>query len=142
MKCKAVHEDLIFYLDGELPAGKQEQISKHLDDCAGCREFLAFLKENADLIRSERNPAVSPYFYTRLSTRLHEQKPSSENTWWPSIVQPAFFSILLIAGIYAGLKIGSSASSDVNTRNSGSGMAQYVNDFESEPIESYLLEQQ
>lgn len=141
MKCKAVHKDLIFYLDGALPVEKMQQVSRHLDECADCREFLVFLKESTDIILEERSAAVSPYFFTRLNARIGMQQNARNNNWLVQAVQPAFFTVLLIAGIYAGLKIGGMASADNKTPEPSSGMTQIVNDFQSEPIESYLLDQ-
>jgi len=73
MSHKSIHKDLIFYLDNELPAQRKAVVEKHLEECADCRIFLAFLKEKMDLLEEEKDPDVSPFFYTRLSARLGEK---------------------------------------------------------------------
>lgn len=37
ISCCEARELMFDYLDGELPARKMEQISRHLDECAECR---------------------------------------------------------------------------------------------------------
>lgn len=140
MKCKHIHKELIFYIDNELSEEKRITIEKHLESCADCRSFLSFLKEEMHLIAEEKKPEVSPYFYTRLSARLHETPDYQIQSAWLRIAQPAFFTLLLIAGIYGGLRLGTNASSVPNFQPAQSTF-QFVNDFKAEPIESFLLEE-
>jgi len=140
MKNKCIHNDLIFYLDNELSVEKRTDVEKHLEECADCRGFLAFLKEGIQIIDVEKNPEVSPFFYTRLSARLDEKSERQTQSQWVRLAQPAFFSLVLLAGIYGGLKFGSNASSsEVNQQ--GTTTVQMLNDFAAEPIESFLLDE-
>jgi anti-sigma factor RsiW len=140
MKTKCIHKDLIFYLDNELPVEKRTAVEKHLEECADCRSFLAFIKEEMQIIEKEKNPEASPYFFTRLSARLDERPEFKPQSWWVQFAQPAFFSMMLIAGIYGGLKLGSNASTfKVNQQTNSS--IQMLNDFAAEPIESFLLDE-
>jgi len=138
MKHEQIHKDLIFYLDNELSDEKRKAVEEHLAECADCRSFLAFLKEEMHMIEKEKNPEASPYFFTRLSARLDERPEFKSQGLWVRLAQPAFFSILLIAGIYGGLRLGSNASSGIINQESTSTI-QLMNDFEAEPIESFLL---
>ena len=138
MKTKCIHNDLIFYLDNELSVEKRTAVEKHLEGCADCQSFLTFLQEGMQIIEKEKNPEVSPFFYTRLSARLDEKTEHQAQSQWVRLAQPAFFSLVLIAGIYGGLKLGSNASSPkVNQQMTSS--VQMLNDFATEPIESFLL---
>lgn len=140
MKTKCIHKDLIFYLDNELSVEKRTSVEKHLEECADCRSFLAFLQEGMQIIEKEKNQEVSPFFYTRLSARLEEKTNRQAQSQWVRLVQPAFFSLILLAGIYGGLKLGSNASSpEVNQQATSS--VQMLNDFAAEPIESFLLDE-
>lgn len=139
MKCKAVHKDLIFYLGNELPDERMESIAKHLQECAACSNFLADLKLTMNVIELEKKTEVSPFFFTRLSARLDENKQIPMKNTWTRVVQPAFFSLLLIVAIYGGMRIGSSASVHVAQKPAFQTLPD-VNDFEAEPIESFLLE--
>jgi anti-sigma factor RsiW len=138
MKTNCIHKDLIFYLDDEVPVEKRTAIEKHLEECADCRSFLAFLKEGMQLIEIEKNPEVTPFFYTRLSARLEVKPEYQSQSQWVRLAQPAFFSIILLLGIYGGLKMGSNAST-TNANQQTTSSIQMLNDFEAEPIESFLL---
>ena len=139
MKTKCIHNDLIFYLDNELSVEKNTAIEKHLEECADCRSFLSFLQEGMQVIDNEKNPEASPFFYTRLSSRLEEKQVHQPQRLWTRLAQPAFFSLILLAGIYGGLKLGSNASSPEINQQVTSGV-QMLNDFAAEPIESFLLD--
>ena len=140
MKNKCIHKDLIFYIDNELSVEKRTAVEKHLEECADCRSFLAFLKEGMLVIEKEKNPEASPFFYTRLSARLDEKQVYHTQSQWARLAQPAFFSLILLAGIYGGVKLGSNASSPLVNQQTSSGV-QMLNDFAAEPIESFLLDE-
>jgi len=140
MKNKCIQNDLIFYLDNELSVEKRTSVEKHLEECADCRSFLVFLLDKMQIIEKEKNQEVSPFFYTRLSARLEEKQVYQTQSQWVRLVQPAFFSLVLLAGIYGGLKLGGNASSpEVNQQVTSS--VQMLNDFAAEPIESFLLDE-
>ena len=139
MKNNCIHKDLIFYLDNELSVEMRAAVEKHLEICADCRSFLVFLQEGMQMIEKEKKPEVSPFFYTRLSARMDEKQEHQAQSQWVRLAQPAFFSILLVLGIYGGLKLGSNASSSKEIRPATSSI-QMLNDFEDEPIESFLLD--
>lgn len=139
MKNKCIHKDLIFYLDNELSDEKRRDLEKHLEGCADCRGFLAFLQEGMQVIEKEKNPEPSPYFFTRLSARM-DKKPAFKPQAWPiRLAQPAIFSLFLVFGIYGGLQLGRNASSGTIHQTTSGGI-QLMNDFDSEPIESFLLD--
>lgn len=140
MKHKCIHKDLIFYLDNELSVEKRTAVEKHLEECADCRGFLAYLKEGMQMIEKEKNQEVSPFFYTRLSARLEEKQVYQTQSQWTRLAQPAFFSLVLLAGIYGGLKLGSNASS-TKVNHQATSSIQMLNDFAAEPIESFLLDE-
>ena len=140
MKNKCIHNDLIFYLDNELSAEKRNAVEKHLEECADCRSFLVFLKESIQIIDKEKNPEATPFFYTRLSARLDENPKYQPKSQWVSLAQPAFFSLVLLAGIYGGMKLGGNASTQKENPQTASSV-QMLNDFAAEPIESFLLDE-
>ena len=140
MKTKCIHNDLIFYLDNELSVEKRTAVEKHIEECADCRSFLAFLQDGMQIIEKEKNPEVTPFFYTRLSARLDEKQVYQTQSQWSRLAQPAFFSLVLLAGIYGGLKLGSNASSP-KVYPQATSTVQMLNDFAAEPIESFLLDE-
>lgn len=140
MNHKSIHNDLIFYLDNELSVEKCTAVEKHLEECADCRSIFAFLQEEMQVIGKEKNPEVSPFFYTRLSAKLDKKSDSQAQSQWVRLAQPAFFSLVLLAGIYGGLKLGSNASSP-KVNQPATNSVQMLNDFADEPIESFLLDE-
>jgi len=140
MNHKSIHKDLIFYLDNELSVERKTVVEKHLEECADCRSILAFLQEEMQVIGKEKNPEVSPFFYTRLSAKLDKKPDSQAQSQWVRLAQPAFFSLLLVIGIYGGLKLGSNASS-LKVNQPATNSVQMLNDFADEPIESFLLDE-
>jgi hypothetical protein len=122
-----------------------DQISVHLAKCKECAAFAEDLKKTFGTIEKEKSSSINPFFYTRLKTRLDSQKNLRNFPVWKPIlvkaIQPAFFSILLIIGIYAGFKIGTPyrvnlASADYTTEE----IFPYLNEMQSEPIEEFLME--
>ena len=140
MKTKCIHKDLIFYLDNELSVEKRTAVEKHLEECAACRSFLAFLKDGMQVIEKEKNPEVTTFFYTRLSARLEEKQVYQTQSEWAKLAQPTFFLLILVLGIYGGLRIGDNASSPKINYPTTSHI-QMLNDFAAEPIESFLLDE-
>jgi predicted anti-sigma-YlaC factor YlaD len=123
-----------------LSVEKKIAVEKHLEECADCRSFLAFLKDGMQIVEKEKNPEVSPFFYTRLSARLDEKQVYQTQSQWARLAQPAFFSLVLLAGIYGGMKLGSNASSP-KVYQQATNSVQMLNDFAAEPIESFLLDE-
>jgi hypothetical protein len=140
MNHKSIHKDLIFYLDNELSVEKRTAVEKHLEECADCQSFLAFLQDGMQVIENEKNPEVSPFFYTRLSARLEEKEEYQVQNQWVRLVQPVLFSLLLVAGIYGGLKLGSNALPP-KVQHQATSSIHMLNDFAEEPIESFLLDE-
>jgi anti-sigma factor RsiW len=141
MKCSNIHDDLIFYLDRELSDERMEAVRKHLDECADCRSFMELLNRQMQLIDDEKHPEVSPYFFTRLSARM-DMTPEFkvQRSSWRSIVQPAFFTVLLLAGISGGLYIGNRAYTPEKNTNTSVNLLM-IDDFSAEPIETFLLDE-
>jgi len=139
MKCKEIHNDLIFYLDNELPAERRQEVEEHLERCADCREFLHILRGSLEQIQAEKNPEASPFFYTRLSAKLNRVEPAEYRGWLTRVAQPAFFGVLLFAGIYSGIWFGSHTGTSANTAATAYSMEVTFNDFDAEPIESFLI---
>lgn len=139
MNCKQIHNDLIFYLGHELSDEKMEAIGRHIATCADCRQFAEMMKQQLQLIDDEKRPEVSPYFYTRLSARFDENYKSAP-AFIPVWLQTAAFTLLLAASIAGGIYLGTHTSTPAV--NSAENNLLLMNDFEAEPIETFLLNQQ
>jgi Putative zinc-finger len=68
MKCEVCQELLEEYLDGELAAVEQEEISAHLIMCVDCSACFSTLTAEQELFkRYDRELEVSPFLWTRIA---------------------------------------------------------------------------
>lgn len=143
MKCKNVHNKLIFFLEMELPVSEMEQVQKHLDECSECARFAAEMKNTLQILDNDKVNDENPFFYTRVKERLSKQaeEQPAVRPVLVRILQPVAFSILLLLGVYGGFKLGQAPNANI----AGSGFTEqevipYWNELEAEPIEAFLME--
>ena len=143
MKCKSVHNKLIFFLEKELPVSEMEQVQKHLDECSECARFTAEMKNTLQILDNDKASNGNPFFYTRVKGRLSKQaeEQPAVRPVLVRILQPVAFSILLLLGVYGGFKLGQTPNANI----AGSGFTEqevipYWNELEAEPIEAFLME--
>jgi hypothetical protein len=119
MNCKTLHTKIIFFLEEELPDREMEDIKIHLESCPGCIAFASEMKKTLTVLHNDKLQEVNPFFYTRVKARLENQEAEKtaarRNPVLVRILQPAFFSILLLAGIYTGVKIGQPSKNAADT---------------------------
>mgnify|MGYP001074392682 CR=1 FL=1 len=142
MKCKDLHNKLIFYLEGDLPQNEMEQVKIHLGNCADCEAFAEEMDKTLGVLEAEKSPEINPFFYTRLKAKMELHSESKVgNPLLVRVLQPALFSLLLLAGIYSGIKIGQKAEDQLYaTNNADEQVIPYLNEMEAEPIEAFLME--
>ena len=96
MKCEVCVERLEEYLDGELPAEEQEQISAHLITCGDCSAtFEALTAEQELFARYERDVELPPFLWTRIAQHTVAANNSSKHGW------RAYFFATPLAGAIA-----------------------------------------
>jgi anti-sigma factor RsiW len=144
MKCKTVHTNLIFFLEKELPASEMKQVQEHLDTCPDCALFAEEMKKTLSILETEKATENNPFLYTRIKAKLENQEEGkSIQVSRPILVrvlQPVAFSIILLLGIYGGIKIGNTGSTVQETAVlADQEMIPFWNGMDSEPIESFLL---
>lgn len=145
MNCNTLHTKIIFFLEGELPAWEMEEVKIHLENCPGCAAFADEMEKTLSVLQNDKLQNVNPFFYTRVKVRLENQAEENiavrRSPVLVRIMQPAIFSILLLGGIYAGIKIGQ--PSKINSGNpvyTENEMIPYLNEMEAETIENFLME--
>ena len=83
MKCEVCLELLEEYLDGELAAGEQEQISAHVRTCTECFASFSTLSVEAELFsRYDRGLDVPPFFWTRIAQHTVAAQKQSFRLGW------------------------------------------------------------
>lgn len=145
MNCKDLHKKIIFYLEGELSEKEMEETKLHLAECNECAVFAAEMEKTFLVLEAEKSPTVNPFFYTRLKAKMENRASAQyELQLRPMLVrvlQPAFFSVLLIVGIYTGIKIGNPTTSKTDSAiYVEQETIPYLNEMETETIEGFLME--
>ena len=143
MKCKNVHNKLIFFLEKELPVSEMKQVQQHLDECSACALFAAEMKNTLSILESDKVTDENPFFFTRVKTRLERQSDEQQvaRPVLVRILQPVAFSVILLLGIYGGFKLGQVPKTNfTNNSLTEQEMVPYWNELEAEPIETFLME--
>ena len=145
MKCKTLHKKLIFFLEGDLSIEEIKQFEKHLSACPNCAAFALEMKSTLGIIEMENSAKTNPFFYTRVKAKLEDMETKQESIVSRPVLirvlQPVAFSIILLLGVYAGIKIGQPFQSEaINEVIAEQEMIPYLNEMAAEPIETFLME--
>jgi hypothetical protein len=102
MRCQEVEELLSAYLEGELPAGTDTDIERHLQECSACYQT----KENLDLLLSKL-PDLQvevPFFLKNRLYNIAEVPVPVPAVWsfgWlPRWVVTAAAAVVLLCGLF------------------------------------------
>jgi hypothetical protein len=107
-----IKDNLLLYLDGNLPAAEMKDIRDHLSTCSVCA------KQHDMLIlvwRSEsrlKKATPSPFLWTRLQARIKEYEQSPAFVWdlrssFQSIAVRPLPALVVIAAVVVGIYLGS-----------------------------------
>jgi len=146
MKCRAIHKNLIFYLEGDLKKEEMSGVELHLNECRECAAFAEEMKMTLGIIENEKNAEVNPYFYTRVKAKLESfaqaQQVKTLKPAYIRVLQPVFFSMVLLMGISAGIMIGNAPSRyEARMVISVEGLVPFLDEMSHEPIETFIFEQ-
>lgn len=101
MKCEVCQERLEEYLDGELAAVEQEQISAHLITCPECSACFSTLTAEQELFsRYDRELEVPPFLWTRIAQYTVAENKSTRPGWREQLA-----SVVFTGSFAAGLAI-------------------------------------
>lgn len=144
MKCKAVHKKLILFLEKELPGPEMKAVQEHLDVCPDCAFFAEEMKMTLSILETEKVSEVNPYFYTRVKAKLDRQSEIQfsgiRSSMLVRVLQPVAFSIILLLGIYGGVKLGATGAKPGMSFTAQQEMVPYLNEMDVEPLETFLME--
>ncbi len=112
MECSQVKKRLSAFLDNEVTAEENSQISEHLKSCIHCTKELESLSQVSDFLNVMDEVDVSPYFMVRLKQRIRSESskgfirlPFFESI--KRIAVPAGIAALFIISILSGNRLGS-----------------------------------
>lgn len=103
MNCKDFREIADSYLSDELIVETNHEIFQHLENCANCRQELAFRREVRERLRISLKTSpefqINPAFATRLQANLKDEA-LKQNSWFDwKIFAPILVSILIIGSL-------------------------------------------
>lgn len=106
-------ESLSAYVDDALKATERLEVERHLSLCGPCKKEVDQLVRVKELLRSQINYPVPPFFAASLSARLKARKERSTLTdfvWIAKRLMPGFAIFLAVVWLWA-----SSKTSDVSS---------------------------
>lgn len=141
MSHRRYRNNLMEYLEGSLPEEEMLQIRLHLEECPACQRFADYLSDSLAVPGKNRITEPDPFFFTRVSGRLTRGEDLSyRKLRLKGIWQPVVVSLLLIAAVIGGIGIGSIGKKNNFDRYAMENLDPWLNEMNSEPIESFLLE--
>jgi anti-sigma factor RsiW len=107
MKCDEVRLLLVGFGDGALADAQAEAVRAHVAGCAGCREALAQLSADADLLRRDEKPEVPVYLATRITAAVRARDTiRNPKVSVMSLVARVAAVVLVGVGVWAGTVLG------------------------------------
>jgi hypothetical protein len=122
-----------------------EQVQEHVNNCSHCALFVEEMKKTLSILEAEKSSEVNPFFYARTKAKLEnqarEQEPVVGRLVLNRVLQPVAFSIILLLGIYGGIKLGRPNQPELAENSiSEQQIIPYLNEMAAEPIEAFLME--
>jgi predicted anti-sigma-YlaC factor YlaD len=145
MKCDKLHKDLIFFAEGSLTPERKNEINSHLSECDTCRKFVNELIYSLEIIDKEKRIETNPFLYTKVINKInnYEQSAKTFKVFALKILRPVFVILLILFGIFSGIKLGNSYSSRYTDEDSELQIiTYYLNDLQHESVETILLSEE
>lgn len=74
MDCKITEKKILFYINNELSDVDMAVIKKHINECKNCSSLAKSFKESFSTITENKITEKDPYFYSRLTARMEQEK--------------------------------------------------------------------
>ena len=143
MKCKQIHKNLIFYIDGDLTSKKNKKIEEHLSVCENCSRLYQEMKSSLSVIENKKSIEINPYLYTRIKQRLDDINKNSTKSIFATqqkrLLQPALITFIIALGVFIGVSIGNTYTFQNNNIADTQSEQYYINDLQQEHVEYFLL---
>ncbi len=81
MNCKSVKENLVFFLENELPDERRVQMENHLKSCPDCSRLLEEFSLLWEGVRPGEKIQPSFCFWTRLKQRIADYEEKGRPVW-------------------------------------------------------------
>ncbi|MCK5170366.1 MAG: zf-HC2 domain-containing protein [Bacteroidales bacterium] len=154
MNCKEFIKIIPNYIDKKLSEEQIEEFQNHMNSCSNCSVLYQKLNITFDLLKPKTEIAEQAFYFTRLKQKMENRNSPKESIFVSllsrKLVQPVIYLASLIIAVYIGILIGSGSAtqnqySELNDDDKDYIQTfaeyQYLNDFEIEPIENLLIDE-
>lgn len=112
MNCKSVKENLVFFLENELPDQQRIRMENHLKSCPHCSRLLEEFSLLWEGVQQGKRIQPSPYFWTGLKQRIsdYEEKGRPVWDWLDDLVRwirPLAGAAAVLVCVFIGYSLGS-----------------------------------
>jgi len=98
--CRLVTEQLTSYVDEQLDAAHRDQVERHLDGCASCRDAVACEREAKTVLQQHaqglREEPLPPGLRSRCESLMHEHARAASLPGWRRTLVPTVLSVILL----------------------------------------------
>ncbi len=148
MKCKEIHNKIIFYLENDLSKEERKHFEDHLQNCNSCKELLHEMQQTLLVIDTEKHINPNPFVITRIHSKL-ESLEDKRLAALPQVKLTSTFrvaaaiAVLLIAG-FSGVVLGNKYVSNKLVTTDATeykylAEQYFPGTYESELLQNYLL---
>ena len=109
--CKRVKDNLLPFLENELPEEQRVEVENHLEICPDCSRLLEEFSQLWGTLEHRERIQPSPYLWTRLKQRIVEYEEGKKPVfgWLGGLIRwtrPAIAVVVLLICIFAGYWLG------------------------------------
>ncbi len=114
MQCKEIENNIWEYIEGSLDEMQQQNITKHLENCAQCASLEKGMRASMVLIDDNKRTEPDPFFFTRLEARM-ENQAQTQSPRKSYAIRYAMAASIAFIGIVGGGLLGSFSAEQINS---------------------------
>lgn len=139
MKCSDVEKQLIFYAENSLDTTSGANITEHLEVCPDCQKKLAAIQAGLKFIDEEKKIEVNNFIYAKIKLKTEKNQKNNVRQ-----LKKYFTPLMVAAALTFGVIIGNLVSQTAIEHNENISFAEgyFLNDFEQESIEFFLISEE
>jgi len=139
MNCRDVEKMLSAYSDGESPSETKALIDSHVRSCESCRRLLEETRALSKALDVLPAAKASPFFYTRLKSRIQAGERVQRTPWTERLLIPASAAAIALLGFWLGTVAGGNgdAAKQENSSLNAAASTSYLDTFDSVPSASF-----
>lgn len=142
MNCQDCQQKMLSYIDGLLNAEAAKVFETHLSKCVDCRAIFADLQLTYQIIDQEKQQEMNPFLVTRIEQRIARETGRKiipvRQFAFRAVAAGILLTIAITTGIFLGQKVGQGSQAEQIAPQQKNELY-YINDFQQERIEAFLL---